>query len=217
MLLTVFLWLFGEFQRNTWVVGMYMYNVRHNRTIGLWLSDCSFFLLSDYRNIEHRIGEFKKLSEYRISDLGLNLSDYRISDSEKTIGCPLWKRGPFAHKPTVRPLQCYHAHADLIWLDGPFKLHFKWSADEKKNINVWFQFFVFPKMILRCLVISKTELLCSVSQFPHSCISEWFIYSHDQSAYFARAKWADQSWEYINRSQRHMNVGIGNEAVQYHF
>jgi hypothetical protein len=39
------------------------------------------------RNIEYRIGEFKKLLEYRISNLGLNLSDYRISDSEKFIGC----------------------------------------------------------------------------------------------------------------------------------
>ncbi len=47
-----------------------------------------FFLLSNYWNIQYRIGEFKKLSEYQISDLGLNLSDYRISDSEKTIGCP---------------------------------------------------------------------------------------------------------------------------------
>jgi hypothetical protein len=47
-----------------------------------------FYLLSNYRNIEYRIGEFKKLSDYRISDQGLNLSDYRISDSEKTIGCP---------------------------------------------------------------------------------------------------------------------------------
>jgi hypothetical protein len=47
-----------------------------------------FFLLSDYRNIKYRIGECRKLSDYRISDLGLNLSDYRISDSEKNIGCP---------------------------------------------------------------------------------------------------------------------------------
>ncbi len=57
------------------------------RTIGLWLSDFYFFLLSDYRNIEYQISEFKKLSDlglnlsdYRISDLGLNLSDYQISD-----------------------------------------------------------------------------------------------------------------------------------------
>jgi hypothetical protein len=47
-----------------------------------------FFLLSNYRNIEYRFGEFKKLLDYRISDQGLNLSDNRISDSEKTIGCP---------------------------------------------------------------------------------------------------------------------------------
>jgi hypothetical protein len=35
-----------------------------------------FFLLLDYWNIEYQIDEFKKLS------------DYRILDSEKTIGCP---------------------------------------------------------------------------------------------------------------------------------
>ncbi len=48
--------------------------------IGLWI-----FLLSNYQNIEYRIGEFKKLpiSDYRISDQGLNLSEYRISDLEK--------------------------------------------------------------------------------------------------------------------------------------
>ena len=34
------------------------------------------------------IGKFKKFLDYRISDLGLNLSDYRISDSEKTNGFP---------------------------------------------------------------------------------------------------------------------------------
>jgi hypothetical protein len=52
---------------------------------------CNIFLLSNYWNIEYRIGEFKKLTDYRISDQGLNLSDYLIiliSDSEKTIGCP---------------------------------------------------------------------------------------------------------------------------------
>jgi hypothetical protein len=41
------------------------------RTIGLCLSDCNFFLLSNYRNIEYRIGEFQKLSDYRISDQGM--------------------------------------------------------------------------------------------------------------------------------------------------
>ncbi len=36
------------------------------------------------------------------------------------------------------------------------------------------------------------------SQFPHSCVCERFIYSHDRSAYSA-----DRSWEYRNRSQTH--------------
>ncbi len=36
------------------------------------------FLLSNYWNIEYRIGEFEKLSGYLISDKGLNLSDNQI-------------------------------------------------------------------------------------------------------------------------------------------
>jgi hypothetical protein len=55
------------------------------RTIGLRLSDCNFFC---YRTIEYRTGKFEKLADYRISDQCLNLSDYQISDSQKTIGCP---------------------------------------------------------------------------------------------------------------------------------
>jgi hypothetical protein len=58
------------------------------QTIRQWQSDCYFFCYHDYRNIEYQIGKFKKLSDYMISDLGLNLSDYQITDSEKTIGCP---------------------------------------------------------------------------------------------------------------------------------
>jgi hypothetical protein len=34
------------------------------------------------------LGDFNKLLDYRISDQGLNLSNFRISASEKTIGCP---------------------------------------------------------------------------------------------------------------------------------
>jgi hypothetical protein len=48
--------------------------------------------------------------------------------------------------------------------------------------------YVFPEMKQGGLVISKTELQCSVSQFQHSCICERFIYSQDWSAYFAAAK-----------------------------
>jgi hypothetical protein len=35
--------------------------------------------------ISNIVFQFKKVSDYRISDQGLNLSDYWISDSEKTI------------------------------------------------------------------------------------------------------------------------------------
>jgi hypothetical protein len=35
------------------------------------------------------------------------------------------------------------------------------------------------------------------SQFPHSCVCERFIYSHDRSAYSAAGKYVNRSWEYI--------------------
>jgi hypothetical protein len=41
-----------------------------------------------------------------------------------------------------------------------------------------------------------------ISQFPHSCVSERFIYSH-RSGYSATGKYVDRSWEYINRLQTH--------------
>ncbi len=41
------------------------------------------------------------------------------------------------------------------------------------------------------------------SQFPHSCVCEQFIYSHDRSTYFHAAEYADRSWEFINRTQKH--------------
>jgi hypothetical protein len=49
-----------------------------------------FFLLSNYQNIKYRIGEFKKISDYQISNQDLNLLDYRISDSEKLSVANLW-------------------------------------------------------------------------------------------------------------------------------
>jgi hypothetical protein len=71
-----------------------LYTVLYNDTyIGYWtiilrLSECNFFRVSDYWNIEYQIGEFEKLSDYQISDQGPSLSDYWISDSQKTSGCP---------------------------------------------------------------------------------------------------------------------------------
>jgi hypothetical protein len=66
-------------------------------------------------------------------------------------------------------------------------------------------------------VISKTELLCSVSQFLHSYICERFIYFQDWSAYSAARKYVDRSWEYINHSQTHECHECGNwdEAAQF--
>ena len=51
-------------------------------------------------------------------------------------------------------------------------------------------------------------------QFPHSCVCERFIYSHDRSTYSAAGKYVDQSWEYINRSQTH-ECRNWTEAAQF--
>ncbi len=56
---------------------------------------------------------------------------------------------------------------------------------------------VFPEMKLQGLVISKTELYCSVSQFPHSCICEQFIYSQDCRNWERGPQFS--FWEYRNR------------------
>jgi hypothetical protein len=47
-----------------------------------------FIMLLYYRNIVHRPGKFEKLSDYRIWEESLNLSDYRMSDTQKTISFP---------------------------------------------------------------------------------------------------------------------------------
>jgi len=53
------------------------------------LSDCYYFLPSYYRNIVYRTGEFEKISDYLMSDQVLNISEYRLSDSQKTVGSQL--------------------------------------------------------------------------------------------------------------------------------
>jgi hypothetical protein len=72
--------------------------------IGQWLSDCHFFLLSNYWNIEYCISEFKELSDIgsrpqsiRLSDIGLRknywlpisdvLYDHLISVGIRTCSC----------------------------------------------------------------------------------------------------------------------------------
>ena len=53
------------------------------------------------------------------------------------------------------------------------------------------------------LCTPRKETAQPQSQFPHLRICERFIYSQDRSSYFSVAEYADQSWEYINRSQKH--------------
>jgi len=50
---------------------------------------------------------------------------------------------------------------------------------------------------------SQKRNFAASEQFPHSCVCERFIYSHDRPAYSAAGKYVDWSWKYINRSQAH--------------
>ncbi len=60
--------------------------------------------------------------------------------------------------------------------------------------------------------ISRNETARPRSQFPHSCFSERFIYSHDRSSCSAAKVWNDRGNIYsIYR------VEIGDEPAQFHF
>ncbi len=67
--------------------------------------------------------------------------------------------------------------------------HCKWKGRWESNIKCLVPIYISPEMKLPSLVISRTELQCSVSQFPHSCICEGFIYSQRRSSYFAAVKY----------------------------
>ncbi len=62
--------------------------------------------------------------------------------------------------------------------------------------------------------IPRNETERTRSEFLHSCICEWFIYSHDRSAYFAVLRLrTDRGLILI--APRYMNLKIGNEAVSF--
>ncbi len=53
------------------------------------------------------------------------------------------------------------------------------------------------------LCIPRKRIVRPQSRFPHSCVCERSVCSHNRSTYFPAAEKADPSWEYINRSQKH--------------
>ncbi len=57
--------------------------------------------------------------------------------------------------------------------------------------------------------------ILSPSSYTHISVRDLYTYFQDWSAYSAAGKYVDQSWEYINRSQKHMNMEIGSEAAQF--
>ncbi len=60
-------------------------------------------------------------------------------------------------------LQCF-----FIWVS----MRCKWRAGGGIQYKCLLPIYVFPEMKLHGLIISKAELKCSVSQFPHSCICD---------------------------------------------
>jgi hypothetical protein len=73
---------------------------------------------------------------------------------------------------------CYSESCDIILIVGiAFSNH---TANEGPvRIKRSGPDLCIPRKESARLVISKTELYCSVSQFPHSCIFERFIYSQE--------------------------------------
>jgi hypothetical protein len=67
-------------------------------------------------------------------------------------------------------------------------IHAKYTATLQRNFN---------------LCNTRKVIARSLSQFPHSCVCERSIYSHDRSTYFPAAELAESSWEYINHSQKY--------------
>ncbi len=89
-----------------------------------------FFLLSNCQNIEYRIGEFKKLSDYRIYDQGLNLWAIGYGSQKK-----LWLPTPAAE--TVRIILARTGRGCLAW-----QLHLPVETDMKhigivKSVQIW--------------------------------------------------------------------------------
>ncbi len=65
------------------------------------------------------------------------------------------------------------------------------------------------------LYIPRNETARPRSQFPHSCLCEQFIYSHDRSTYFAAAKYRQNDPGNIEIAYRYMNVGLGTRPRSF--
>jgi hypothetical protein len=73
---------------------------------------------------------------------------------------------------------------------------------------------VFPELKMRGLVIHRTELKYSVSEFPVS-ESDLYIPRIDLAILLQPNRQTGSG--NIKIAYRYMNVGIGNKAVQFHF
>jgi hypothetical protein len=72
----------------------------------------------------------------------------------------------------------------------------------ESNINVCFPFMYSQKWNFAALFFPKQNYNV-LSPNSYCKFYVWFIYFQDRSAYFAAAKYVEQSWEYTNHSQTH--------------
>jgi hypothetical protein len=106
-----------------------------------------------------------------------------------------------------------------------FGINFTWSGfHAQRNANegpVRIQckcqvpIYVFPEKKLFSLVIFQNRIIMFCLPVPTLIYLQEIYIFPGRSVYFAAAKYVDRSREYIYR--RHMDIGIGTEAVQFLF
>jgi hypothetical protein len=113
----------------------------------------------------------------------------------------------FAAQHVAYCVNCACFSCALFTVCGSVRIHYKCLVP----------IYVFPEMKLCGLVISKTELKCSASPFPHSCICERLINPGSVCLFCCSQISRPILGIYKSLTDIFMNVGIGNEATQFHF
>ncbi len=113
---------------------------------------------------------------------------YCQADLLQYIWCAFYLQDFRTNIQTVHKYTAQHSLWIMIYIEIYSSFHgLQMKGIWEPNINVWFRF-MYPRNETARPCYFQTELLCSVSQFSHSCICERFIYFQDWCANFAAAK-----------------------------